>query len=136
VKKYTWLVGVEKRGRMDMEFAFLNLTGQDLSFLGVFASLITSKDYLDSLTRTFTAEVVRAMAGRRFITTNKCYIGLRPANTSIRDKVRIFFGAPVPLILHSKGEGYHLLVGEAYLHGAMEGEILKQDLKMSTFHLR
>ncbi|PYH32135.1 HET-domain-containing protein [Aspergillus neoniger CBS 115656] len=64
------------------------------------------------------------------------WFGICPRNTSIKDKVCILFGCSVPVILHPVGKDTYELVGEAYVHGAMSGEVVrnmeKEALERST----
>lgn len=64
------------------------------------------------------------------------WFGICPRNTSIKDKVCILFGCSVPVILHPLGKDTYELVGEAYVHGAMSGEVVrsmeKEALERST----
>jgi hypothetical protein len=74
-------------------------------------------------------EFVNAMKGagtrRRFCTTEKGYFGLAPVDSRVGDVVCIFMGAQVPFVIRSCGSDYQL-VGEAYVHGVMKGEVLGQ----------
>ena len=68
--------------------------------------------------------------GRRFFVTKKGYFGLGPQGLRPGDRVAIMFGLAVPLILRkytyeSGLPGYEIL-GESYVHGIMEGEVLRQ----------
>ncbi|GKZ91882.1 hypothetical protein AnigIFM59636_004562 [Aspergillus niger] len=67
--------------------------------------------------------------------TADCF-GICPRNTSIKDKVCILFGCSVPVILRPLGKDTYELVGEAYVHGVMNGEVVKnmeeEVLKRST----
>jgi hypothetical protein len=72
--------------------------------------------------------------GRRVCVTRKKYIGLVPQETQEGDAVAIFMGASTPHILRaSKDVGSHSgsagaiayqLVGETYIHGGMDGELM------------
>lgn len=60
---------------------------------------------------------------RRLILTHKRYMGLAAEHVRAGDIVAVLFGAQVPLMLRKIDEHY-LLVGEAYVHGIMDGEAL------------
>lgn len=77
-------------------------------------------------------------ADHTFFSTRKGYAGLGPPIMGIDDKVVVLYGCRVPLILRSMGRDgmmaqlfnpsrrklvYYRLVGEAYLHGFMAGEV-------------
>jgi hypothetical protein len=73
--------------------------------------------------------------GRLLFVTERGDLGMGPTVLEAGDEVWILPGADVPLILRrsaSSGEEYRL-VGEAYVHGIMQGEavagVQEKDLK-------
>lgn len=62
---------------------------------------------------------------RRLFVTRNGYIGLGAKSLQTGDKVFVFPGGLVPFVLRMSTEGYYRLVGEAYVHGIMRGEALK-----------
>jgi hypothetical protein len=74
----------------------------------------------------------RACKGRRFMTTNKGYLGWVPDNMYDNnqnqvwkgDKIAIIFGCSTPICIRPMG-GYFQVLGEAYIQGLMDGEALK-----------
>lgn len=54
--------------------------------------------------------------------SGKGYIGLVPANTEKGDQVAILSGAGTPYVIRKTKEEKMLLVGECYIHGAMNGK--------------
>lgn len=72
------------------------------------------------------------VTGRSFIVTEDGRIGLAPGTTRVGDVVAIIGGAHTPFVLRSltgDGEGRErfALIGEAYVHGVMEGEAVEFD---------
>ncbi|KAH7305725.1 heterokaryon incompatibility protein-domain-containing protein [Rhexocercosporidium sp. MPI-PUGE-AT-0058] len=71
----------------------------------------------------------RTSQGRRFITTTNGYMGWGPDNMfgseidqiQPGDKIAIIFGCSTPILIRQLGEVYQVL-GEAYVHGLMDGE--------------
>lgn len=67
-------------------------------------------------------------AGRRLITTEKGYLGQARKDVQRGDLVCILLGCSVPVILRPHTDGpisrCYRLVGEAYVHGAMNGEAM------------
>ena len=61
---------------------------------------------------------------RALFSTEKGYIGLGPPHCRPGDIVCILFGGEVPFVLRPV-EGRYQLVGDAYVHGIMEGEALR-----------
>lgn len=67
--------------------------------------------------------------------------GLGPPGSGIDDLVCILFGCSVPVILRKERSGGHYtLVGEAYVHGMMDGEAMeyfgRRKLEEETFELQ
>ena len=59
---------------------------------------------------------------RRLFVTKNGYIGLGSKSVQAGDNVFVFPGGMVPLILRPSEQGIYRLVGEAYVHGIMNGE--------------
>ncbi|KAF2173691.1 hypothetical protein M409DRAFT_15966 [Zasmidium cellare ATCC 36951] len=67
--------------------------------------------------------------GRRFFITEKGYFGLGPETVRPGDRIAVFFGLSVPLVLRDHEEsGFpsKTVLGETYVHGVMDGEVLQQ----------
>ncbi|KAM0342098.1 hypothetical protein ACHAPU_009711 [Fusarium lateritium] len=62
--------------------------------------------------------------GRRPLLTDTGYLGLGYSSTEVGDEVWIVSGSPAPLVLRRTGssDNEYNLVGEGYVHGAMQGE--------------
>ena len=78
-----------------------------------------------------------AIAGKRFFTTRRGFIGLVPSRTAPGDLVCILKGATVPFVLRRQAAGKrYVLVGECYCHGIMYGEAMrKRELEIREFSL-
>ncbi|KAF2432411.1 hypothetical protein EJ08DRAFT_686883 [Tothia fuscella] len=82
------------------------------------------------------------MTERRFMTTAKGHFGWAPDNifgnehdqTRVGDLIAIIFGCATPIIIRPKGAHFQVL-GEAYLHGFMDGEAL-ENLASGDFQCR
>ncbi|PQE03876.1 hypothetical protein CJF30_00006585 [Rutstroemia sp. NJR-2017a BBW] len=61
---------------------------------------------------------------RRMITTAAGYVGLGGNVCKSGDVICVIYGCATPIILRGKGNAFQL-VGEAYIHGIMNGEALK-----------
>jgi hypothetical protein len=82
------------------------------------------------------------MFGRKFCRTARGYMGLVPPGCLEGDKVVVFRGASTPHILrlapgsHECGRGLRWqLVGEAYVHGMMDGEVIRARAHWNTIVL-
>jgi hypothetical protein len=63
---------------------------------------------------------------RRFFTTQSGYMGNGPMALQKEDVVCIFKGGKVPFVLRPEGDQY-ILIGEAYVHGVMDGEAIVRE---------
>ncbi|KAI0203287.1 heterokaryon incompatibility protein-domain-containing protein [Astrocystis sublimbata] len=68
-------------------------------------------------------EMIKEAAERRLCTTTNRLIGLVPPNSAPGDRLALLHGGKVPVVLRENVDGYQF-VGEAYLHGAMYGEMM------------
>lgn len=64
---------------------------------------------------------------RRLFTTVQGRLGVSTRALKQRDKVCVLWGCPVPLLLRPQGS-YYSLVGEAYVHGLMDGDAVQTRL--------
>lgn len=90
------------------------------------SSLEAVKDFVTNSPRAFQFFGSFQPFGRNFCVTSKGYIGIVPPKTEVGDKVCILFGGKSPFLLRDAGGGKHVLVGECYVHGIMNGEALPQ----------
>ncbi|KAK5684751.1 hypothetical protein LTS10_002825 [Elasticomyces elasticus] len=63
---------------------------------------------------------------RRPISTQKRYLGLGPEHVALGDVVTILMGAQLPIILR-RVDSHYILIGEAYVHGIMDGEAVPKE---------
>ena len=70
------------------------------------------------------AKSINTLLDRRLFRSVKGFLGLCPASSDVGDSVWVLPNARVPFILRPrKSTGHYELLGEAYLHGCMNGEI-------------
>jgi hypothetical protein len=63
---------------------------------------------------------------RTFVLSHNGYIGLAPSLTSTGDLICVLYGCHAPVILRpSDGSQHYTLIGDAYVHGLMDGEALQ-----------
>jgi hypothetical protein len=83
-------------------------------------------------------DTVRKKA-RRLLVTNEGLVGMAPCRARNGDVVAVLHACSIPLVLRKgdKSEAWHV-VGEAYMHGFMNGEIadLHKRGKKSTYRFR
>ncbi|KAH8660880.1 hypothetical protein BGZ60DRAFT_414202 [Tricladium varicosporioides] len=81
---------------------------------------------------------------RTFCCTKDGYMGLVPPESRVSDVVCILFRMQTPVILRKiedggswlDGEAQYELIGECYMHGMMDGEMLNKGLERTRFTLR
>ena len=61
--------------------------------------------------------------GRRICATKGGYFGIVPYDAEKEDLLVIFEGFAMPFVLRQNGEDY-VLIGDAYVHGIMDGELI------------
>lgn len=73
-----------------------------------------------------------AYVGRRLFRTQGGYLGIGPQSLRENDQVWVLAGAAVPIVLRPLGKQKWQLVGEAYVHGIMNGEVVKMKGSRTT----
>ncbi|KAM0437811.1 hypothetical protein ACHAPT_002176 [Fusarium lateritium] len=68
--------------------------------------------------------LIRLHTRRAFITSTG-FVGVGPLDTRVGDEVCVFLGGNSAYLVRPEEKGLHSLVGEAYVHGVMYGELLK-----------
>lgn len=68
-------------------------------------------------------EAMAVCKGRRFFTTPKGFMGLAPDIAQVGDKICLISGCCTPFIIRPDGTNF-CLVGESYVHGVMDGELM------------
>jgi hypothetical protein len=74
-----------------------------------------------------------SMFKRRTFISTQGYVGLVPSHSQPGDIICVFFGVHVPLILRPLSLDKYELVGEAYVYGMMDGEILEKPRERRIF---
>ncbi|PMD47176.1 HET-domain-containing protein [Hyaloscypha variabilis F] len=83
----------------------------------------------EAYTRHFSNAAIMICLNRSFVTTSNGYLALVPRLTVPGHLVCVLRGGNVPFILKSREDGYFELVGEAYVHGIMDGEFVRSAQK-------
>ncbi|MCJ1465603.1 hypothetical protein MMC07_004222 [Pseudocyphellaria aurata] len=86
----------------------------------------------------YTTPLLKAMKKtlhhRQMFRSSAGHLCIGPETVEPGDKLCILIGAEVPFILRSHRD-HHVLVGEAYVDGAMDGEVLTQGFTSKVFDL-
>ncbi len=87
-------------------------------------------------TRPYSDAAIWRCIKRSFVTTSKGYLGLSPWGARKGDVICVLRGGDVPFVLREKEHGYWELVGEAYLHGIMDGSGVRKAVKEDIMDFR
>ena len=63
---------------------------------------------------------------KRLITTRKGGVGMGPHEARKGDKIVLLLGCRLPVILRKREDESYILIGEAYIHGIMNGEAMTE----------
>ncbi|KAI0386530.1 hypothetical protein F5Y04DRAFT_290120 [Hypomontagnella monticulosa] len=81
----------------------------------------------------FQVGMLRTCFGRRFFVTRGGYLGVGPGAMRDGDEVAVLLGLSVPVLVRpvekSGEERRYELVGECYVHGIMDGELVKAQME-------
>jgi hypothetical protein len=72
--------------------------------------------------------VDNAFMNRKVGRATKGLLGLFPDRTRIGDEIVLFLGAHVPFVVRGLGNGMFQLIGECYVYGVMDGEVLDMNI--------
>lgn len=86
----------------------------------------------ESLKSHFTLMDVVNIARRPFI-SKQGFVGICPEDVLPGDQIVVFCGAEMPYILRTNVEGKSILIGDAYVHGIMDG--LSEAREVQSFEL-
>jgi len=73
--------------------------------------------------------------GRRPFLSENGYVGVGPAQMQTGDIAVVILGADLPYILRPVDKGRFVLIGDTYVHGAMDGEIIGKGSAAETFEI-
>jgi len=79
--------------------------------------------------------LVTRCSNRKLFATEKGYLGLGPAASTPGDIIAVIFGLNAPLVLRASGVDEYQIVGEAYVHGIMDGEAMNGSPSPQKFNL-
>ncbi len=87
---------------------------------------------LEQKAHIYMAAVVGTGGGRRLFVTSGNLFGLAPESAKCGDTIWFVPGSRVPFVLRRCGDEQYTLVGEAYLHGYMHGELGKYSMPLQS----
>ncbi len=93
-----------------------------------------TRQKMDMVVGSFVGTVAEALNKRAFIITERGFLGVAPEMAREGDAVCILQGGCMPFVLRPKGDDQWEFVGECYVHGIMNGEVVgeakREDVKM------
>ena len=72
---------------------------------------------------------------RRAFSSRNGFLGLGPKRAEPGDMICIFMGGQTPYIIRRGEGGRYRLIGDAYVHGIMDGEFMEQDPEIERIEL-
>ncbi|KAL2064662.1 hypothetical protein VTL71DRAFT_3800 [Oculimacula yallundae] len=91
--------------------------------------MIEDEDYLEVLHKPgvpYTIRCAMSCGFRALVQTECARMGLAPLSAKPDDEIWILEGAKIPFVLRPNDDGSYELVGEAYVHGVMQGELFEK----------
>jgi len=88
-----------------------------------------------SFLRRFHATTGEAAWRMRLVVTQQGYVGMAPREARKGDLVCVLLGYSVPAVLRRQDGGTFELIGECYMQGFMEGQVLQDDHHIETFDI-
>lgn len=99
-------------------------------------AIVSSNEKEDSLADLYWYDLSLGRRGRCFFITKRGYYGLGPWIMQPLDQCWLIKGSRVPFILRAAEDGKSFrLIGEGYIHGIMEGELVRDDLAWETLRI-
>jgi hypothetical protein len=85
----------------------------------------------------FISAIEASLQFRTLFVTQSGYIGLGPLTMQPTDMICVLVGCSVPVVIRDDAPNCHVLVGECYMHGIMDGEAFQPgwERKVQTFNL-
>jgi hypothetical protein len=121
--KYTWFLHHYEPTPKNIISSFRNKL---ITVLAFFSGSINQRVVDRQSVMSFINRMEPLVEGRRLAKTRREYLGLVPGGAELGDAVALVKGGQLPLILRASGS--HLeLMGDAYVHGMMQGELFDVD---------
>lgn len=85
----------------------------------------------------FISAIETSLQFRTLFVTQSGYIGLGPLTMQPTDMICVLLGCSVPVVIRKESLNRHVLIGECYMHGIMDGEAFKPgwEREVQTFNL-
>jgi Heterokaryon incompatibility protein (HET) len=83
----------------------------------------------------FEKSIYDTLNGRRIFISKAGYMGIGPLTIQDGDMICVVLGYDIPLLVRKK-DNYHVLVGECFVWGLMDGEALEHNAECEIFRFR
>jgi hypothetical protein len=99
-------------------------------------TVVDAQKLIDAGLSDFCQQIQVIARDRRPLLASGGFLGIGPHETEPGDLIFILLGAGVPYIMRRRGqEGKLRLIGEAYVHGIMDGEAMKGNQVVETIEI-
>jgi hypothetical protein len=90
--------------------------------------LVDSETFISTGTGDYWLQLKATAQGRRPFVTSGRHLGVGPQSVEPGDFIFILIGSEIPYVLrrYERNNIYHV-IGEAYVHGIMDGEVMERD---------
>jgi hypothetical protein len=116
---------IEQAAQVQPDLRFFNPTPECMLYA---ATLLDRSSKSHSNMLDFVPKLVAIHTGKRFFITENKYFGIGPGDLQAGDRIVIFAGATMPMVLRPYGENFRL-VGPALVYGIMNGEAWPENHK-------
>ncbi|RDW91514.1 hypothetical protein BP5796_02679 [Coleophoma crateriformis] len=97
---------------------------------------VNSQTFIEAGLGDYVQQLQQIAQSRRPMLVGNGYVGIVPVETEPGDQVFIILGADVPHILRRRRQSESLLlIGEAYVHGVMDGEVMQGVTDIQTIEI-
>ncbi|ORY03561.1 hypothetical protein BCR34DRAFT_573432 [Clohesyomyces aquaticus] len=77
--------------------------------------------------------MLQLLTETKYFVSESGYLGIGSSAVVPGDLVVLIFGCGMSYLLRPDGSGKHRLIGDAYVHGIMEGELMAQSYATQSF---
>lgn len=100
--------------------------GEDDMSVSSEGTILFSPHHMLSMTIDGFRSCIQVSWGKRFAIFDGGYIGIVPNQARVGDIVAVLLGCTMPLVLRRNQGSVYLVIGECYIHDAMDGEVLRE----------
>lgn len=133
----------EERGRRRIRSQWTRLRGEYMTTEAALSTLVHARHLIEPRGGVFLnlyESLIGMMENQTFFITRSGYIGIGPPSTRSGDQVWVFDGGNVPFVMRNLDEEQGScprlsLIGDAYVHGIMDGEAMTGSPHVQTVYI-